>query len=95
MQCLTDAARQMNVGGGYDDFVLPIVDGHDPVKRMLGILELLLIAGKVNDLFFVRCQKFSGEVYLARRILIVDPVAGLAELLAGAGGAPQRQRSLS
>ena len=29
------------------------------MKRMLGILELLLIAGKVNDLFFVRCQKFS------------------------------------
>ena len=53
MQRLTDAARQMNVGGGYDDVVLPILDRHDPVQRMLGILELLLIAGKVNDLFLV------------------------------------------
>jgi hypothetical protein len=60
MQRLTDAARQMNVGGGYDDVVLPILNRHDPVKRMLGILELLLIARKVNDLLFVCCQKFSG-----------------------------------
>ena len=60
MQRLTDAARQMNVGGGYDDVVLPIVDGHDPVKRMLGILELLLIAGKVNDLFLMQSKGFSG-----------------------------------
>jgi hypothetical protein len=83
MQRLTDAARQMNVGGRHDDMVLPIVDGHYPVKRMLGILELLLIAGKVNDLFFVQSKEFSGQMDLARWILIVYPVAGLAELLAG------------
>ena len=53
------------------------------MKRMLGILKLLLIAGKVNDLLFVCCQEFSGQMYLARWILIVYPVAGLAELLAG------------
>jgi hypothetical protein len=60
MQRLTDAARQVNVGGGYDDCVMSIIDRHDPVKRMLGILKLLLIAGKVNDLFFMQSKEFSG-----------------------------------
>jgi hypothetical protein len=79
-QRLADPAREVDVRGPHDDPPVPFLDLHDPVQRVLGLLVLLLVARERENLVLVARRELARDRQLARRIAIVDPTTGPAEL---------------
>lgn len=51
------------------------------MQWMLGLFLLLLVTGEMQDLVLVISNEAAGDRQFTRRVVVVDPMAGLAELL--------------
>jgi hypothetical protein len=78
MERLTDAARQMDVGGGDEDAVRSCLDVHDPMQRVFRLFSRLLVAGQVEDFWLVISEEAAAQGQEASGVVITDPLAGWA-----------------
>ena len=77
-QRLADPPRQVDVGRPHHDRVVPLLDSHDPVQRVLGLFLLFLMARQMQDLVLVAPYKVAGDRELAGRTVVIDPMTRLA-----------------
>jgi hypothetical protein len=78
MERLTDAARQMEVGGGDQDAVRSFLDVHDPMQWVFRLFSRLLVAGQVEDFLLVISEEAAAQGQEAGGVVITDPLAGWA-----------------
>jgi hypothetical protein len=71
----------VNIGGLDHDAAWVLLHGHDPIERMLGLFQRLMMAGQVNQLVAVGEHKITAEGHDARGIVIQRATTGRAELL--------------
>ena len=80
---LSDATWQVNVCCPDDDYTVLFVDRYDPMKRVFISFHFLRVAGDIQDLVLMGCEKAATQVKFPGRIFVVDAVAGLAQVFIG------------
>jgi hypothetical protein len=81
MDCFTDTAREMNVGGGDQHFVIFYLHGHDPFQRVLGFFLFLYVLYQMHDFIPVRVEEFTVQGQESSRVLILNALAGRTVVL--------------
>jgi hypothetical protein len=83
---LADSPRKVDIGRADHDPVRHFSDAYDSVQRVLFFLDLFLMVGNRQDLGFMLLSHGACQGDDTRRVLIIDTVAGLAQLLPGVRG---------
>jgi hypothetical protein len=78
MERLTDAARQVEVGGGDQNTVRSCLDVHDSMQRVFRLFSCLLIASQVEDFLLVISEEAAAQGQESGGVVITDPLAGWA-----------------
>ena len=81
-----DTPGQVKIRGRHVDPVGVVVDVHDPVERMVGGLEFLLMTDLRNDLGTMGLDEGAAHRQDAGRDPLLDALAGLADGLRRIGG---------
>ncbi len=87
VQRLADAARQMKVGGGDDDAVHSLLDLHDAVQGVFGVLLLLLMVHQVEDFLLMFLDESAAQSQKAAWVFIPHSLTGRTHVLMGWCGA--------
>src|SRR5258706_1116775 len=82
---LADAARHVGVGGGDLQAEGDVLDLHDALQGMLGLLALFLPLDELEDLVAVRLEELTLEHDVAPGEFVLGPLARRAHLQVGIG----------
>jgi len=68
-------AREVDVGGTERQLFIAVVESHHPLQGVLGALPFRFVAHQMYDVVVVCLQEVAVEDDVARRAMVVDPVA--------------------